>query len=102
MLASIIAAHSGLSCQMKMLRWMCGKTWADCIRSTFIQSRLGVRHAADILQERRLIWYGHVLRWSTNYIERQCLDVLVSGVRLKLNIFKLFIKLLTVNIVWFD
>ncbi|XP_021980129.1 uncharacterized protein LOC110876260 [Helianthus annuus] len=47
---------------MKMLRWMCGHTRLDRIRSEVFRECLGVYNIPDKLKEERLRWFGHVKR----------------------------------------
>ena len=67
--------------KMKMLRWGCGVTRSDRIRNTFTQGNLEVRDVADKVQERRLRWFGHVTRWSKNYVGCKSLVISVLGVK---------------------
>ena len=45
-----------------MLRWMCGVTDSDKIRNERIRGTVKVGEISKKVQERRLKWYGHVLR----------------------------------------
>ena len=49
---------------MRMLRWMCGVTKLDKIRNERIGGTTKVRENTKKVQERRLKWYGHVMRSS--------------------------------------
>ena len=51
------------------------------IRNTFIRGSLGVRDVADMLQERRLRWLGHVTCRHESYVRCKCLAISVPGVR---------------------
>ena len=46
--------------EMRTLRWMCGITKLDKIRNERITTKVG--EIAKKVQERRLKWYGHVMR----------------------------------------
>ncbi|KAJ8737759.1 hypothetical protein PYW08_000354 [Mythimna loreyi] len=59
--------------EMNMLRWMSGVSRKDRIKSSRIRGSLQVRDIADILQEGRLRWYGHVLRKPADYVGNRCL-----------------------------
>ncbi|CAK1598604.1 unnamed protein product [Parnassius mnemosyne] len=67
--------------EMNMLRWMCGVTWKDRVRNTYIRGSLHVRDIADKLQESRLRWYGHFLRRPASCVGNKCLDMTLPGTR---------------------
>ena len=46
--------------EMRMLRWMCGKTQKDKVRNEFFRETVGVAPIEDKLRENRLRWFGHV------------------------------------------
>ena len=48
--------------EMRMLRWMSGKTRDDRIRNDTISERVGVVPIVEMLVENRLRWFGHVER----------------------------------------
>ena len=48
--------------EMRMLQWMCGVTKLDKIRNERIRGTTKVGEITKKVQERRLRWYGHVLR----------------------------------------
>lgn len=68
--------------EMKMLKRMCGVTQVVRIRYLLTRGRHGVHDLADKLQERRVGWYGHVMRRSEDYVGRRCLYVSFPGTRL--------------------
>ena len=55
--------------EMRMLRWICGKTLKDRIRNEHIREIVGVAPIEDKMRENRLRWFGH--------IQRKPLDALV-------------------------
>ncbi len=48
--------------EMRMRRWMCGIMMLDKIRNERIRGTTKVGEIAKKVQERRLKWYGHVMR----------------------------------------
>ena len=67
--------------EMRMLRWMCGVTRRDKIRSEHIRGTTGVVQASKKITEKRLKWYGHVRRMKEEHIVRRMLDVEIPGKR---------------------
>ena len=54
--------------EMIMLRWMCGVTKLDKIRIERIRGTTKVGDITKKVQERRLKWYGHVMRREEHYV----------------------------------
>ena len=54
---------------MRMLRWMCGVTRKDKIRNEHIRGTTRVAQASKKITERRLNWYGHVMRRDGESVE---------------------------------
>ena len=48
--------------EQRMVRWMCRVKLKDRLPSKELRERLGVDDIALVLQQKRLRWYGHVLR----------------------------------------
>ncbi|VFQ84918.1 unnamed protein product [Cuscuta campestris] len=48
--------------EMRMLRWMCGKTRLDRVSNEVIRHQVGMAPVEDKLREARLRWFGHVRR----------------------------------------
>jgi len=67
--------------EMKMLRWMCGVSRRDRVRNDDIRNRVGVTAIARKVQEKRLTWYGHVLRREEDYVGRRMMELQVQGSR---------------------
>ena len=54
---------------MRMLRWMFGVMKLDKIRNEIIRGTTKVREITKKVQERRLKWYGHVMRREEHYVQ---------------------------------
>ena len=67
--------------EMRMLRWMCGVTRKDKIRNEHIRGTTRVAQASKKITERRLIWYGHVMRRDGEHILRKVLRTDIPGKR---------------------
>ena len=66
---------------MRMLRWMCGVTNLDKIRNERIRGTTKVGEITKKVQERRLKWYGHVVRREEHYVGRRAMVMKVQGRR---------------------
>ena len=67
--------------EMRMLRWMCGKSRKDKIRNDAIRARLGVASIDDKMRESRLRWFGHVRKRLVSAPVRKCESVEDGGQR---------------------
>ena len=65
--------------EMRMLRWMCGVTRKDKIRNEHIRGTTRVAQASKKITERRLNWYGHVMRRDGEHILRKVLRADIPG-----------------------
>ncbi|XP_070018347.1 uncharacterized protein [Nicotiana sylvestris] len=63
--------------EMKMLRWMCGRTKQDRIKNEAIRDRVGVASVEDKMWESWLRWFEHVRRRSIDAPVRRCERLLV-------------------------
>ena len=67
--------------EMRMLRWMCGVTRKDKSWNEHIRGTTRVAQASKKITERRLIWYGHVMRRDGEHIVRKVLRADIPGKR---------------------
>ena len=66
---------------MRMLRWMCGVTRKDKIGNEHIRGTTRVAQDSKKITERRLNWYGHVIRRDDEHILRKVLRADIPGKR---------------------
>ena len=67
--------------EMRMLRWMCGVTKLDKIGNERIRGTTKVGEITKKVQERRLNWYGHIMRRAEHYVGRRAMVIKVQGRR---------------------
>ena len=58
--------------EMRMLRWMCGKTGKDRVRDEYICEWIGVAPMEDKLMENILRWFGYIQQRSTKAVVKIC------------------------------
>ena len=71
------------SCDRRMPRIIAGVTWRDGISSKEVADWSGVKEFAVILRERRLRWYGHVVRRTEEDPLYRVNEVEVDGRKLR-------------------
>ena len=79
--ALMYGARNWKVAEMRMLRWMCGVTKLDKIRNEKIRGTTKVGSIIKKIQERRLKWYGHVMRREEHYVGRRAMVIKVQGRR---------------------
>ena len=67
--------------EMRMIRWIRGKTRKDHVRNPIIQEDAKVCRLSSFLRPTRLHWYGHVKRREEDNVSRKMMDVVVPGKR---------------------
>ena len=65
--------------EMRMLRWMCGVTRKDKIRNEHIRGTTKVVQVSRKITERRLKWYGHVMRMEEDHVVRRVMTKAIPG-----------------------
>ncbi|XP_065314071.1 uncharacterized protein LOC135923316 [Gordionus sp. m RMFG-2023] len=66
---------------MRMIWWRLGYTKLDHMTNDCLRAKMGIQPMADLINENRLRWYGHILRRETNDVNRKVLDIEVPGKR---------------------
>jgi len=66
---------------MRMVRWMCGIKLKDRFPSKELRERLGIDDIALVLQQNRLLWYGHALRKEDDDWVKKCMEYEIEGPR---------------------
>ena len=66
---------------MRMLRWMAGVKLSDRVPSAELLQKFGVRSIRELMQHRRLRWYGHVERMQDDNWVKRCRSIAVEGKR---------------------
>ena len=64
-----------------MIRWMCGVTLKEKIRSVDLLRRLDVMAVSDVVRRGRLRWFGHVERMNADEWVNRCRSLDVHGQR---------------------
>ena len=67
--------------EMKMLRFAMGVTSKDKIRNEYIRDTVKVKRLEMKMRERRLRWYGHVMRRDKEYVGRKMIEMKLPGQR---------------------
>ena len=81
MFADDIVLCGGREVDMTEYGWMCGVIRKDKIRNEHIRGTTGVAQASKKITERRLNWYGHVMRRNGEHILRKVLRADIPGKR---------------------
>ena len=67
--------------EMKMLRWSQGKTRKERIKNETIRGNAKVTPINSVLTQKRLSWYGHVMRRDETHITKSTIRTTVTGTR---------------------
>lgn len=66
---------------MRMIRWMCNVSLRDRESSDELRSRLGIHNIRDVVQTRRLRWFGHLERMEEDNWVSKCRGMVVEGTK---------------------
>jgi len=64
---------------MRMVRRMCSLQLKDRFPSKELRERLGINDIALVLQQNRLLWYGHVLQKEDDDWVKKCMEYKAEG-----------------------
>ena len=67
--------------EMKMLRFAMGVTRKDKIRNEYIRSTVKIELLGMKMRERKLRWYGHVMKRDQEYVGRKMMEMELPGKR---------------------
>ena len=67
--------------EMKMLRWIQGKTRKDHIRNVTTREKAHIKPINTFLMKKRLSWFGHVQRRDEDNIAKSVLNTRIDGSR---------------------
>jgi len=81
MMPDCLILSSSPVAEMRIVRWMCGVNLQDRVPSEGLKERLVSDDIISELQQKRLRWYGHVLRKEDNDWVKKCLEYEVQVVR---------------------
>ena len=60
---------------------MCGVTKMDKIRNDYIRGSVKVGQISEKIKERRLQWFGHIMRRDEDYVGKRIMSTEVEGTR---------------------
>ena len=64
-----------------MLRMICGVTLKDIVESTVLASRVGVDDLEEHLRQKKLRWFGHMVRRDEEAEIKKVLELKIEGRR---------------------
>ena len=64
-----------------MLRMICGIMLKDMVESTVIASRVGVNDLEEHLRQKRLRWFGHIVRSDEEVEIKKVFELKIEGRR---------------------
>jgi len=60
--------------EMRIVRWMCGVKPQDRVPGKELRVRLGLDDIISVLQQKKLRWYGRVLRKEVSDWVKKCME----------------------------
>ena len=66
--------------EASMLRWMCNVSVHERRSTKELREKMGIRGIRCSVQERRLRWYGHVMRMKDDRWVKKCQAIKVEGI----------------------
>ena len=67
--------------KMRMLRWMCGNTMMDMIKTQKFRDKQGVGTSSAMMRENRLRWFGQMQRKTFDALMQRIESIIVEGKR---------------------
>ena len=67
--------------ERRMRRMICGVTFKDMVESTVIASRVGVDDLEEHLRQKRLRWFGHIVRRDEEVEIKKVFELKIEGQR---------------------
>ena len=67
--------------ERRMLRMICGVTLKDMVESTVMPSRVGVNDLEEHLRQKRLRWFGHIVRRDEEAEIKKVFELKIEGRR---------------------
>jgi len=64
-----------------MVRWICDIKVKARVPSKELRERLGIDDISSVVQQNRLLWYGHVLQKEDSDCVKKCMEYEVEGSR---------------------
>ena len=64
--------------ERRMLRMICGVTLKDMVESTVTASRVGVDDLEEHLRQKRLRWFGHIVRRDEEVERKKVLELKIG------------------------
>ena len=62
-----------------MIRWICSKKLSDRCSISDLRTKLQIPNIVDVMRQKRLRWYGHVLRMDDNAWQKMMMSYNVNG-----------------------